>query len=548
MKTNFKLLAMAAVAMLSMNACNQDEEVLNNPEQKGEPVEFVMGIASTRTVTDNDRRTTTWEDGDAVGIFAYAQGTTTNPVAINAKYVLNGDSWMPEAESDKIYPEAAYDYYAYYPYQEGMTDPSQINLVALADQTTAENYANSDVLAAPKTSAEVNATNVPLTFKHVYAMVEVQVNGDRVTKQPTSVLLKGVKLGGTLNLIAADAPKVNTTGEATDVTMLYLTKTEETNVAPFSFRAVVPAQEIAASTPLVTINDVDEAGTDYSMQYSAAVTYEAGNYRQIKVNIGTTKVSLEIPKANLQIDPWGESDAISGEGSEVVTPPQNLITLPFNGISSINAISLPKPQNEFTNEKETNWYSLTNSDKSPITTYTLDNDASEGKIIKVEYQKDGSWYDNAFIYYDVNTNNANKIDASKTYRLSFRAKTDIKPTDNNTSFWCYVKLPMLRKTVDDTTTTGFFCAKAEVQSAETLTTTPNMTCYNIQLTNEWTTYTCDFTFAYLGKTSGIGSNTTSNVVEEWKNVTERYSYYIAMAPRSTAGVYYIADITFEEVK
>lgn len=538
---------MAAVAMLAMNSCEKENE-MSTGEQKGTPVEFEMGIsASTRTATDNASRVTTWVEGDAVGIFAYAKGTTTSPVVTNAKYVLTGDKWVPAAGSE-IYPEAAYDYYAYYPYQEGVTDPANISLAALADQTSADNYAKSDVLAAPKTEAEANATTVPLTFKHVYAMVEVQVNGDKVTKQPTSVILKGVKLGGTLNLTAADAPTVTATGNATDVTMLYLTKTENPNAAPFSFRAVVPAQEIAASTPLVTINDVDEAGTDYSMQYSAAVTYEAGNYRQIKVNIGTTKVSLEIPKADLQIDPWGESDAISGEGSEVVTPPQNLITLPFNGISSINAISLPKPQNEFTNEKETNWYSLTNSDKSPITTYTLDNDASEGKIIKVEYQKDGSWYDNAFIYYDVNTNNANKIDASKTYRLSFRAKTDIKPTDNNTSFWCYVKLPMLRKTVDDTTTTGFFCAKAEVQSAETLTTTPNMTCYNIQLTNEWTTYTCDFTFAYLGKTSGIGSNTTSDVVEEWKNVTERYSYYIAMAPRSTAGVYYIADITFEEVK
>ena len=286
MKTNFKLLAMAAVAMLSMNACNQDEEVLNNPEQKGEPVEFVMGIASTRTVTDNDSRETTWEDGDAVGIFAYPQGTTTNPVATNAKYVLKDGNWVPEAESDKIYPEVAYDYYAYYPYQEGMTDPNQINLAALANQTTAKNYANSDVLAAPKTSAEANATSVPLTFKHVYAMVEVQVSGDQVTKQPTSVLLKGVKLGGTLNLIAADAPTVNTTGETKDVTMLYLTKTEEIDKAPFSFRAVVPAQEIAASTPLVTINDVDDAGTDYSMQYSSAVTYEKGKYRQINVNIG----------------------------------------------------------------------------------------------------------------------------------------------------------------------------------------------------------------------------------------------------------------------
>lgn len=337
MKTNFKLLAMAAVAMLAMNSCEKENE-MSTGEQKGTPVEFEMGIsASTRTATDNASRLTTWVEGDAVGIFAYAKGTTTSPVVTNAKYVLTGDKWVPAAGSE-IYPEAAYDYYAYYPYQEGVTDPANISLAALADQTSADNYAKSDVLAAPKTEAEANATTVPLTFKHVYAMVEVQVNGDKVTKQPTSVILKGVKLGGTLNLTAADAPTVTATGNATDVTMLYLTKTENPDAAPFSFRAVVPAQEIAASTPLVTINDVDEAGTDYSMQYSAPVTYESGKYRQINVNIGTERVSLTIPATDIEIDPWGNSEAISGEGEEVVEPVTSL-SLDFTTATSFTPIT-----------------------------------------------------------------------------------------------------------------------------------------------------------------------------------------------------------------
>lgn len=535
---------MAAVAMLAMNSCEKENE-MSTGEQKGTPVEFEMGIsASTRTTTDNSSRVTTWVEGDAVGIFAYAKGTTTSPVATNAKYVLTGDKWVPAAGSE-IYPEAAYDYYAYYPYQEGVTAPANISLAALADQTSAENYAKSDILAAPKTEAEANATTVPLTFKHVYAMVEVQVSGDKVTKQPTSVILKGVKLGGTLNLTAT-TPTVTLAGDATDVTMLYLTKTENPDAAPFSFRAVVPAQEIAASTPLVTINDVDEAGTDYSMQYSAAVTYEAGNYRQIKVNIGTAKVSLEIPKADLKIDPWGESDAISGEGSEVVTPPQNLITVPFSEFSSITALHQANPQNFFSQVQTTGWYSLTTATEE--TTYTIGSDDTEGKDIVIAYTGQSSWYNNSFVYYDANSDNTNNIDGSKTYRLSFKAKTDVEEPGTSTSLWCYVKMPMLRVVgEDESTTTGFFCVKPTATSEDDVKQA-NMTCYNVALTNEWATYTCDFTFAYLGNTCGIGSTTASTVVVNWQDVSENYSYYIGMSPRSLAGNYYIADVKFEEVK
>lgn len=51
MKTNFKLLAMAAVAMLAMNSCEKENE-MNTGEQKGTPVEFEMGINSiTKTTT-----------------------------------------------------------------------------------------------------------------------------------------------------------------------------------------------------------------------------------------------------------------------------------------------------------------------------------------------------------------------------------------------------------------------------------------------------------------------------------------------------------------
>ena len=523
MKTNFKLLAMAAVAMLAMNSCEKENE-MNTGEQKGTPVEFEMGIsASTRTATDNASRVTTWVEGDAVGIFAYAKGTTTSPVVTNAKYVLTGDKWVPAAGSE-IYPEAAYDYYAYYPYQEGVTDPANISLAALADQTSADNYAKSDVLAAPKTEAEANATTVPLTFKHVYAMVEVQVNGDKVTKQPTSVILKGVKLGGTLNLTAADAPTVTATGDATDVTMLYLTKTENPDKAPFSFRAVVPAQEIAKETPLVTINAVDDAGTSYSMQYSTPVTYEAGKYRQIKVTIGLDNAILTIPATDVSIDPWEGADEISGTGSQIA---QDLITLPFANLTT-DSYTAVKVEGDLT---KTSWFSLVIDGNS--TKYSIVDDETYGKAIKIEYNStNGSWYNNTTGFYNLNENNAIGIDPNKTYRLSFSAKTDATGNGNNTSIWSYIKMKGENK----------FCGKAG-QTAETIKAA-NTTAYFFNLTNEWQDFSGDFTFSVFGDKSGSGTAITTATL--WEAIT-KYDYYIGMAPRSLDGNYYIANVKFEEV-
>lgn len=516
--------------MLAMNSCEKENE-MNTGEQKGTPVEFEMGIsASTRTATDNDSRVTTWVEGDAVGIFAYAKGTTTSPVVKNAKYVLTGDKWVPAAGSE-IYPEAAYDYYAYYPYQEGVTDPANISLAALADQTSADNYAKSDVLAAPKTEAEANATTVPLTFKHVYAMVEVQVNGDKVTKQPTSVILKGVKLGGTLNLTAADAPTVTATGDATDVTMLYLTKTENPDKAPFSFRAVVPAQEIAKETPLVTINAVDDASTSYSMQYSSAVTYEAGKYRQIKVTIGIDNASLTIPATNVSIDPWEGAGEIGGTGSQIA---QDLITLPFANLAT-DSYTAVKIEGDLT---KTSWFSLVIDGNT--TQYSIVDDETYGKAIKIEYKigvKDteiavSSWYNNTTGFYNLNENNAIGIDPTKTYRLSFSAKTDVAETGNNTSIWSYIKMKGENK----------FCGKAG-QTEETIKAA-NTTAYFFNLTNEWQEFSGDFTFSVFGDKSGSG--TAIKTATLWENIT-KYDYYIGMAPRSLDGNYYIANVKFEEV-
>lgn len=321
MKKNIKYFAMAAVALLSMSACTNEIDEQSTPTGELQPVQFEMTMANTRTVTDAVSRNTSWKEGDAIGIFAYKAGTQ-EAKAINAKYVLNGEIWKAEAGSE-IYPEEALDYYAYYPYQEGMENPEAIDIAALADQSVAsgDDYGMSDVLAGQSKDVAAGQGNVKIPFSHMFAMVEVKVEGDKVTKQPTKVELKGVKLNAVLNIMSA-TPTATVKSDATaqDITMYYLSREggADAQVAPFSFRAVVPAQEIAANTPLVAIYAPDENNKTYTMQHSEVVPYKAGVFRQLNVNIGTAKVSLTIPKGDLTISPWEPSDAIGGEGGEVI--------------------------------------------------------------------------------------------------------------------------------------------------------------------------------------------------------------------------------------
>lgn len=316
MKAILKYFAMAAIAMTAMTACNNEaEEALQSAKQ---PIQFNMNVNGSRTVTATDAaRTTTWTDGDAVGIFVYKHGTS-DLVKANAKYVLGGETWAAADENSKIYADEAYDFYAYYPYDAAVTDPKKVSMTALADQTSADSYGKSDFLSAKNVSVAAGATNVPLAFSHLFSMVEVKIQGDKVSQKPVKVTLNNVKLATEVD-ITADAPAAALTADAAvgTVNMYYLEKTQDADKAPFVFRAVVPAQEVAAETSLVSVENPTGDSKTYSMKYSAAVTYEANKCRQLIVTIAeAAKAELTIPATDFTFNPWGTSGEISGEGGE----------------------------------------------------------------------------------------------------------------------------------------------------------------------------------------------------------------------------------------
>lgn len=523
MKINFKLMAMTAAALLAMNSCTQEEDVTTGTEQKGTPVTFQMGVnAISRTVTEDNSFATTFTEGDEVGIFAY-NGST--PVATNARYRYNGSAW--EAQGEAIYAEEgiSYSYYAYYPYSETATDITAISLSVATDQTAG--YTGSDALIARNEDVTAGTTTVTLQYSHAFALVQVSLSGDEAAQDAT-VTLQNVYPTAIINLQSGEV------GDATGTQGTVAMKTASTNTAtaPYSYRAIVPAQTITANTAILTTTS---NGTTYRFSYSADVPYEEGKLRQINVTLGTPSGSeITIEGADDVINDWEASEDVSGEGSveEVVEPLQNLITTPFSEITSETYSNVTGDANLAT----TSWFSITAS-AAAGTTYTVVDDDTYGKVIQITYDGTASWYNNTTGFYNVNSENVIGIDPTKTYRLSFSAKTDVTPTTNNTAFWCFLKLK----------TENCFCAKAGV-TTETIGEL-NQTCYNLQLTNDWAEYQADFTFSIAGGVGGIGSNTSGNAdnYKEWADYAS-YDYYIGLSPRNTAGTYYVTNIRLEEVR
>lgn len=435
MKKNIKYFMMAAVALLSMSACNNEMDE-QDPANNGklQPVQFQMSFASTRTTTGDETagRATTWKAGDAIGIFAYPAGSTTNAVATNFKYILGKDgNWT--ATGSEIYPDQALDYYAYYPYQDGVTDPAAINVAALTDQskTDESSYAASDILASKTSNVAAGNGKVTLAFSHMFAMVEVKVQGDLITQKPTKVELLGVKLNAELNLTATP-PAATQKADATaqDVTMFCL-ENPNADSKVYSFRAAVPAQEIAASTPLVRIYAPDAASKTYTMQHTAAVSYNAGQFRQMIVNIGSKRVVLIIPASDTSINPWTPSDAINGDGSEVV--PQ-LIT-PLSG----NLTEIIIGKDAMANATE-GWYkALRKTDESNVI-FSVTDDASTtwGKVANLTYTS--TWDEttkkaikNSYYIATINYLHKTPLDISKStiYKLTAKIKSSANELKKN---------------------------------------------------------------------------------------------------------------------
>ena len=404
MKMYFKNLIFALAGALAMTACSNDmeEPLAGGDGNGGQEVKFTVGIENlSRTTIAEGSLKTDFVENDMIGIFAYKEGED-EPVYTNVKYTYNGLDWTSEkaitSDGTKL------NYYAYYPYMDGVTDPSQLNITVSADQTSG--FSKDDVLTAQNTTAEARAENVTLTFNHAFAMVQVGIKSGLTTDTEATVTLESIRPTAVVN---AKDTTATVSGELTSIKM------QKTNADKWEYRAIVPAQDIASGSKLLTIV---AGGKTYAVTYSSAegkaVSYEAGKALQITVNS-----LVALPKGNEvtiggSITDWDASTSDPGEGDVTEVPTESLDLSALEGFDAM-VLKSGWGTDKVTGE-ENLWFKRETIEN--LVTYEKIG-GNEIKMLLMQGEKKAAWNNNSIGFHS-----GLMFDNTKNYILTFDAKSE----------------------------------------------------------------------------------------------------------------------------
>ena len=334
-----KLLLLAALPAMMLASCTREDfagEPGNGPDTADGQIRFQIGFApqdgadyaagndnssgapATRVATDT-RFKSTWEDGDAIGIFAVPHGTQLaaagNPIHnVRLTYSKADNAWSGPA----YWPLApagisALDFYAYHPYDDNGGSPATLNPTAIAfnvetDQSAPANaeadtpsgFARSHLLMAKAADGNgfARGETVSLTFRHALAMVQVSVAGSMLGDYSPATLrvrLNGCAAATVLDL-AAGQTKAPAAGGATAAPItMYPCPNDGGAPGTFAYRALVPAQTVAAGTALFRF---EHGGSTLlnSPSLTTALALKAGQTEIFDISFPFTSVTVSAYK------------------------------------------------------------------------------------------------------------------------------------------------------------------------------------------------------------------------------------------------------------
>ena len=236
-KSIYSYILIAVILSTLFTMCSDD---ISSDSYSGQKINFTVGFAeniNTRVATDNSF-TTTFENGDAIGIFIYSRNPDEessidgNTLYVdNKKMIYNGTDWHLESPIYYIDNNIILDIYAYYPYRANAV-ANALNYNASTGMT---DLLSASALGVKKTDRQT----VPLLFDHLLSMVQISVDKTNIIPdfdQTFKVYFHGV-LSGDYNL---ETKSVSNLGTG----IIQLPFTGVNDPQNRSCRAWVPAQQI----------------------------------------------------------------------------------------------------------------------------------------------------------------------------------------------------------------------------------------------------------------------------------------------------------------
>ncbi len=336
-----------------MTACTNDV----SESGTSDALLFEANIGRSATRAGVAVQSTYFDSGQKVDVFISENGGSTvtyeQPITYSASPAVDGEGFYALADpqhnstaiGEVVWPNNdshSIDIYAYYPSGKVTNLEAANTFTVLSDQSSKENYRQSDLMAAQTTGVRRQKTRVKLTFTHLLTKVIVTLKGDRSLninhtgwrngateeqQRAAQVEANSKLIGATVRLLTIKPTLTITKPQAlsaasasTTITVgTIATGTERVDpddaASAWQIACIIPPQEIAASTAFIQVTMADGGVLTYKP--NAKCTFTSTKVNTYHMTVHAKELTLT---GNPIIDPWTVGDTDQGhEAQPVIT-------------------------------------------------------------------------------------------------------------------------------------------------------------------------------------------------------------------------------------
>ena len=283
-----KLFGWAFVATMmgtSFSACTND---LENSLAKENEIKLTSEIVPSR-VTSLDYQSTQIVEGQQVGVTI----TGAKSEHKNAAWNVGEEGELSNTGDPVYYGDGAATITAYHPFNDDWDENTSYAFSVNTDQSSEENYRNSDLLWATATSSKTESA-VPLVFKHKLAKINVTLTSEDITDLSNATIsICGTNIATSFN--PTDGALYAATANVADI------KAGVTTTSAYTASAIVVPQTVAYGSKFIKI-----VLGDRTFYYTLSTDKElrAGYSHNYTLNINDKEVTAESDK----ITDWEDDD------------------------------------------------------------------------------------------------------------------------------------------------------------------------------------------------------------------------------------------------
>lgn len=290
------LFYLGALSALVLTGCKNNDD---NSEWMTDGVVFTSHIEGMVSRASGSA----WSDGDKVGIYMNAGGTDFE----NYEYTASAGGALTAAGKTLKYPEeGTADFFAYYPYQSGIS--AKTYTVDVTDQSDPTKI---DLLYATKTGISNNEA-VDFAFSHQLSQIVINVSHDETIANLNGLKIQVKGMNTQASFALADGT-LTPTDSKTDFAM-------NVNAEGTTAEAIViPTADLTGAELVFTLADGKSFGWDLTQ--SDVSSFDKGTKYTYEASLSMTNGQPSADMGNATIDDWttkpgGDINVDFGEGTQ----------------------------------------------------------------------------------------------------------------------------------------------------------------------------------------------------------------------------------------